>query len=71
MSPWIIALVALKAGNVFLLPYQNSYHLTLYYGTEERAFSDAQARPFAWLYAGIILAAFLLTLPYCRMLGLA
>ncbi len=71
MSPWIIALVALKAGNVFLLPYQNSYYLTLYYGTEERAFTHAQARPLAWLYAGIVLAAFLLSLPYWRALALA
>lgn len=71
LNPWIIALVALKAGNIFILPYQNSYYLTLYYGTEERAFTHAQARPLAWLYVGILLAAFLLTLPYWRALGLA
>lgn len=71
ISPWIIALVALKAGNVFLLPYQNFYYLTLYYGTEERAFTHAQARPLAWIYAGIVLAAFLLSLPYWRALALA
>lgn len=71
LSPWIVALVALKAGNVFLLPYQNPYYLTLYYGTEERAFTHTQARPFAWVYAGMVLAAFLLSLPYWRPLGLA
>ena len=52
LSPLIMALVALKAGNVFLLPQQSPYYLTLYYGTEERAFGHADARPFAWLYAG-------------------
>lgn len=71
LSPWIIALIALKAGNVFLVPYMNPYYLTLYYGTEEQAFTHAQARSFAWAYVGIVLAAFLLSLPYWRFLGLA
>ena len=71
ISPWIIALIALKAGNIFLLPYMNPYYLTLYYGTEEGAFTHEQARPFAWAYVAIVLAAFLLSLPYWRLLGLA
>jgi anion transporter len=71
LSPWIAALIALKAGNIFLLPYQSPYYLTLYYGTEERAFTHAQARPFAWAYLAVVLAAFLLSLPYWRLLGLA
>jgi divalent anion:Na+ symporter, DASS family len=70
LSPLIMALVALKAGNIFLLPQQSPYYLTLYYGTEERAFSHREARPFAWLYAAAILAGFLLSLSYWRMLGL-
>jgi hypothetical protein len=37
LSPFIMALVALKAGNVFLLRQQSPYYLTLYYGTKERA----------------------------------
>lgn len=71
VSPWIMALIALKAGNIFLLPYMNAYYLTLYYGTEENAFTHAQARPFAWAYIAIVLAAFLLSLPYWHLLGLA
>lgn len=71
LSPWLVALVALKAGNVFLVPPQNTYYLTLYYGTEERAFTHAQVRPFAWTYAAIVLVVFLLNLPYWRMLGVA
>ena len=70
LSPLVMALVALKAGNVFLLPQQSPYYLTLYYGTEERAFAHADARPFAWLYAALVLAGFLLSLPYWRALGL-
>ncbi len=70
LSPFIMALVALKAGNVFLLPQQSPYYLTLYYGTEERAFGHREARPFAWVYAGAVLAGFLLSLPYWRALGL-
>jgi di/tricarboxylate transporter len=70
VSPFIMALVALKAGNVFLLPQQSPYYLTLYYGTEERAFGHRDARPFAWLYAAAVLAGFLLSLPYWRALGL-
>lgn len=46
------------------------YYLTLYYGTEERAFGHRDARPFAWVYAGAVLAGFLLSLPYWRALGL-
>lgn len=41
-----------------------------YYGTEERAFGHRDARPFAWVYAGAVLAGFLLSLPYWRALGL-
>jgi di/tricarboxylate transporter len=70
LSPLIMGLVALKAGNVFLLPQQSPYYLTLYYGTEERAFGHRDARPFAWVYAGAVLAGFLLSLPYWRALGL-
>jgi signal-transduction protein with cAMP-binding, CBS, and nucleotidyltransferase domain len=55
---------------VFLLPQQSPYYLTLYYGTEERAFGHREARPFAWVYAGAVLAGFLLSLPYWRALGL-
>jgi hypothetical protein len=69
-SPWIIALIALKAGNVFFVPYQSPYYLTLYYGSEERAFSHEQARPFAWAYAAIVVLGFVLSLPYWRLLGL-
>lgn len=69
VSPLIVALVALKAGNVFLLPQQSPTYLTLYYGTEERAFGHRQVRPFAWLYAAAVLAGFLLSLPYWRALG--
>jgi di/tricarboxylate transporter len=71
LSPWIVALIALKAGNIFLVPYQSPYYLTVYYGTEERAFTHEQARPFAWAYAGMVLVAVLLSLPYWRVLGLA
>lgn len=70
LSPLIMGLVALKAGNLFLLPQQSPYYLTLYYGTEERAFGHRDARPFAWVYAGTVLAGFLLSLPYWRALGL-
>jgi anion transporter len=70
LSPWIIAIIALKAGNLFFLPYQSPYYLTLYYGCEERAFSHEQARPFAWAYAAIVVLGFVACLPYWRLLGL-
>jgi di/tricarboxylate transporter len=70
LSPLIMGLIALKAGNLFFLPQQSPYYLTLYYGTEERAFGHRDARPFAWVYAGAVLAGFLLSLPYWRALGL-
>jgi di/tricarboxylate transporter/CRP-like cAMP-binding protein len=70
LSPLIGALVALKAGNIFLLPHQNAYYLTLFYGTEERAFTHAQARRFGWVYAGSVLVGFLASLPYWRAFGL-
>lgn len=70
LSPLIVALVALKAGNIFLLPQQSPYYLTLYYGTEERAFGHRDARPFAWIYAAAVLAGCLVSLPYWRALGL-
>lgn len=71
LSPWIMALVALKARNISILPYQNSFYLALYYATEERVFTHPQARPCAWVYLGIVLFPFLLSLPHWRLLGLA
>ena len=70
LHPWIVALVTLKAGNIFLFPLQSPDYLTLYYSTEERAFSHAQVRPFAWAYAAMVLLAFLATVPYWWALGL-
>ena len=46
------------------------YYLTLYYGTEERAFGHRDARPVAWVYAAAVLAGFRLSVPYWRALGL-
>jgi hypothetical protein len=70
LHPWIVALVTLKAGNIFLFPLQSPDYLTLYYSAEERAFSHAQVRPFAWAYAVMVLLAFLATVPYWWALGL-
>ena len=70
VSPWIVGLVALKAGSVFILPYQNTYYLTLYYGTEGKVFTHRSAAPFAWVYAGLVVVGFFLSLPYWRLLGL-
>jgi hypothetical protein len=66
VSPLIVALVTLKAGNVLLLPQPSPTYLTLYSGTEERAFSHGQVRPFAWLYPAAVRAGFLLRLPSGR-----
>ena len=70
VSPWIAALVALKAGSVFFLPYQNTYYLTLYYGTEGKVFTHRGAAPFAWVYAALVVVGFFISLPYWRLLGL-
>src|SRR5262249_11162023 len=70
LSPLIMALVALKAGDPFLLPQRRPYHLPLYAAAEEAAVSRRAARPFGWLYAAAVLAGFLLSLPYWRVLGL-
>ena len=70
VSPWAIGLVFLLTTNFFLYPAQNVYYLTAYYGTGERGFSHAQARPIALAYAAFTFLALALTLPYWRWLGL-
>jgi CRP-like cAMP-binding protein/di/tricarboxylate transporter len=70
VNPWVIGLVFLLTTNFFLYPAQNVYYLTAYYGTGERGFSHAQARPIALAYAAFTFVALVLTLPYWRWLGL-
>ena len=70
VSPWVMAIAILMASSLWLYPQQNVVYLTAYYATQERAFSHAQARPLALVYAAIVFLSLLVSIPYWRWLGL-
>ena len=70
IDPWVIALIALMAGNVFFLPYQSTTYLALHSGTNGRLFSHRQARPMAIAYAVATLVALCASVPWWRAIGL-
>ncbi len=69
-NPITVALVILALSNNWIVPQQNSMYLTVYSGTEERAFSHRQVRPLAVAYSVITLVAVLVSVPFWQFLGL-
>ena len=70
VNPWVVAVTAILATNLWLYPQQNVLYLTAYHGTGERAFSHAQARPLAVAYALAVLVAIAVSVPYWGWIGL-
>jgi len=70
IDPWVVAIVALTACNMFFLPYQSTIYLALYTGTGGRLFSHQQARPVAIANAVLTMAGLILSVPYWHWLGL-
>src|SRR5581483_9431535 len=69
VSPWVVGIIALVGTNTWLLPYQSTIYLALYYGMDE-SYTHASVRPVAWAYALSVLAGVALSVPYWRALGL-
>ena len=69
ISPWTVGIVALVATNLWLLPYQSTIYLALYYGMGA-TYTHAAVRPAAWVYAAAVLGGVALSVPYWRALGL-
>jgi di/tricarboxylate transporter len=70
IDPWVVAIVALTAANTFFLPYQSTIYLALYTGGGSRLFEHAQARPLAFVYAGLTLLGLLVSVPIWHVMGL-
>ncbi len=70
INPMVVLIVLSTAVSVWFMPYQSAYYLALYFGTKEQAFTHRQARPMAWAYGIIYLAAIAAGVPFWRMLGL-
>ena len=70
IKPMVLLIVLSTAVSVWFMPYQSPYYLALYFGTKEQAFTHRQARPMAWVYGAIYLAAIAAGIPFWRMLGL-
>lgn len=68
--PFVIVLVVLALSNTWILPQSNSMYLTVFSGTDERAFTHAQVRPLAIAHALIGLLAVVASAPYWHLLGL-
>jgi di/tricarboxylate transporter len=70
IDPWIVAIVALVAGNTFFLSYQSTVYLALYTGGGSKLFRHVQARPTAWVYAALCLVGLVASVPAWQAMGL-
>jgi anion transporter len=70
VEPWVVGITALVTTNTWFLPYQSTIYQALYYGTDERAFGHAQARPIALAYGVACLLGLLASIPLWRAMGL-
>jgi di/tricarboxylate transporter len=70
IHPGVLLLATLMGTESWFLPYQTDSYQIVYYSTEEKAFSHAQARKLmvAKFFATIL--AITISVPYWRMLGL-
>ncbi len=70
INPFVIAQVALIAGNPWFFPYQNSIYLNLMQSTEGKLFSHSSARVLSYWQTAIVVAAIMVAIPFWRMGGL-
>jgi CRP-like cAMP-binding protein/di/tricarboxylate transporter len=70
VNPLVVAITILLASTLWVYPQQNLAYLTAYYGTGERGFTHAQARPLALAWVAFVFIAILLSIPYWRWIGL-
>ena len=70
IDPWVVAVVALTACNMFFLPFQSTIYVALLTGGGARLFRHPQARPFAFLYAALVVVGLVVNVPFWHALGL-
>jgi anion transporter len=69
VHPFLVALIALVATQVWFLPYQSTVYLALYHGSGE-LLSHRGARRLALLWGPLVLASILAASPVWRAMGL-
>jgi di/tricarboxylate transporter len=69
-DPWIVAIVALVAGNGFILAYQNSGYIALVTASGGKLFRQHQARPVAIAYFVCTLLGLATSLPLWHLMSL-
>jgi CRP-like cAMP-binding protein/di/tricarboxylate transporter len=69
VHPFLVALIALVATQVWFLPYQSTVYLALYHGSGE-LFTHARARRVALLWGPLVLLSVLAATPVWRWMGL-
>ena len=70
IHPGVLLLAILMAIESWFLPYQTDSYQIVYYSTEEKAFSHAQARKLMVAKFFASLLALTLSVPYWKILGL-
>jgi len=70
IHPGVLLLAVLMGTESWFLPYQTDSYQIVYYSTEEKAFSHAQARKLMVAKFLASLLAIAISVPYWRMLGL-
>lgn len=70
IHPGVLLLTILMGTESWFLPYQTDSYQIVYYSTEEKAFSHAQARKVMVAKFFATLLAIAISVPYWRMLGL-
>ncbi len=70
IHPGVLLLAILMGTESWFLPYQTDSYQIVYYSTDEKAFSHAQARKLMVAKFFASLLAIVISVPYWRMLGL-
>jgi di/tricarboxylate transporter len=70
LDPWVAIVTVLACSAVWLVPSQLPSFMAASSATEGRLFTPGQARGAAFGYAGVLLVALALTVPYWHLLGL-
>ena len=70
VEPWTVSMALLATSVAWFLPFQTSSYMVARSASEDRLFTQEQARRFALAYAGLTLLGLALAVPYWRLLGI-
>jgi hypothetical protein len=70
MNPWIACMVTFAGSDIWYLSYMNSIYLCAHFGTQGKMARHGAMIKLSAAYTAICIVAFLISIPYWKMLGL-